>query len=363
MAKKQAAKLIGIDWNFSELMNESIRCFPQRPIQKRSHIYASELGGMFVDRYLKMHAHTYSNPVNDRGRRKFISGDIFEWIVYLILTVTGVLKQKQLRGEVELPGLLRVSGRLDFIAGGDVDWDKAKEEVIRLKSMFGIVMSEMPPIIFYSVDRIMFRMEQMFTRVPLKEIILECKSVSGFVGDLIEKTNKPRPGHPFQTLHYVLANKIDGSLLYVNKDSFMLYQFDILPTRQMLKEYKQDVQSMTDYYNNSGRNYLKNLPPKEPEVNFIEEKYQFVKNNHVEYSPYLTMLYGYKDFDDFKLKWQKPIASWNRTFRRCVLAAKMTDLNKQVISEVTKIFPAWDMYVQKARKAGAFLKPETEDEE
>lgn len=273
MAKtKSQPTLIGMPWGFSELMNEAISCVPSRPLQKRDYMYASELGYDFASRYLKMNGHTPSNPPNDRSRRKFISGDIFEWIVYLVLATTGILKEKQLRGEVTLPGMLRVSGRLDFIAGGDVDWEKAKAELAILKSMFGSVTAEMPSIIFHSIDRILWRMEQMFTRVPLKEKIVECKSVSGFVGELIEKTNKPRPKHPLQLLTYVIANKIDGSLVYINKDSFMVYEFDITPTKELLKEYKTDVTTMTGYYNASGKNYLKNIPPKEPEINFLRER-------------------------------------------------------------------------------------------
>lgn len=139
-------KIIGLPWDFADLMNESIRCFPQKTMVKRSHIWASELGGDFASRYLKMHAHIPTNPPNDRSRRKFISGDIFEWIVYLVLTMCGVLKQTQLHGEVQLPGMLRVTGRLDFIAGGDVDWEKAKHEIEKIKSLFAAAISEMPPI-------------------------------------------------------------------------------------------------------------------------------------------------------------------------------------------------------------------------
>lgn len=368
------AKLIGMPWDFSELMNEAISCLPQRPMQQRSHIWASELGGDYASRYLKMWAHPMTNPPNDRSRRKFISGDIFEWIVYLVLGLTGVLKQRQLHGEVQLPGLLKVTGRLDFCAGGDVDWDKAKFEAEKIKSLFAAVIAEMPPIVFHSIDRVLWRMQQMFSRVPLKEVIIECKSVSGFIYDIIEKNNKPRPKHPFQTLHYVIGNKIPGELLYVSRDSFELKQFEITATKDMLKEYKADVAGMTGWYNASGKNYLKNIPPKDPEVDFYEERWQFAKNNNVEYSPYLTMLYGYKDFDEFSEKWKKTLSRWNRAFKRHVQVAsgaetpngkpmKLTDKNKEDADEVRKAFPLFDKYVVLAKKEGAFQKQEEGEDE
>lgn len=358
------AKIIGMPWDFSSLMNEAISCLPERPMTKRTNIWASEIGGDYCSRYLRMHAHKMSNPPNDRSRRKFVSGHIFEWIVQLILTMCGVLKEKQLRGEVQLPGCLMVSGKLDFIAGGDIDWEKARAEVQAMQKLFAVSIGDMPPIVFHAVERVLWRMEQMFTRVPLKEVILECKSVSGFVGELIERTRKPRPRHPFQILHYQLANKMnDGVLLYINKDSFMCYQFDVTPTKDLLRLYKDDVKTMTEFINNSGKNYLKNMPPKAAEVLYYEDEFRFAKNTDVEYSPYLEFLYGYKDFDAFKTRWLKPVSAWNRTFKRCVTGANMTTNNKEVIAGATKAFPEWDKYVQQARKAGAFQKEEKEDEE
>lgn len=358
-------KIIGIDWDFSSLMNEAIRAMPEKPMQKRSHIWASELGGSFVDRYLKMHAHPYSNPINDRSKRKFVSGHIFEWIVNIILTLTGVIKEKQLRGEVELKGCLRVSGKLDFIAGGIVDWEKAKEEVKHIRNLFAASIDDMPPIIFHSLERVLWRMEQMFSRIPLKEVILECKAVSGFVFDLIEKSQQPRNGHPLQILHYILANKneYDGELLYINKDAFMCNQFSVTSTKDLLKKYRDDVKTMTELYNNSGKNYLKNIPQKESEVMFEDGGFRFMKNNHVEYSPYLTMLYGYKDIDEFKLAWQKRITGWNRVFKRIVKGENITPANKIIIDDMKTVFPLLDKYVVKAKAAGAFLRPDEEDEE
>ncbi len=358
-------KTIGMPWDFSSLMNEAIRSIPERTSIKRDYIWASEISHDFASRYLKMHNHIPSNPPNERAKRKFCSGHIFEWIVQLILTVCGIIKEKQLRGEVQLPGMLRVSGKLDFIAGGEIiDWELARQEMKTIQRLFAVSLSEMPPIIEHSVERILFRMEQMFSRVPLKEYLIECKSVSGFVGDLIERTNKPRPAHPLQLIHYLLANKMkDGVLVYVNKDSFMCYQFDVTPTKDLVKQYTQDVATMTGYYKESGKNYLKNIPPLAPEVIFEPATFRFVKNTLVEYSNYLSFLYPkYKDFDDFKEAWKKPLTSWNYTFKRAVKGDNMTDTNRAAMSEAKKIFPEWDKMVAKAKSAGAFEKPETDDD-
>lgn len=358
------AKIHGLGWEFSALMNEAIRSLPERMMQKRNYVYASEIGGHMATRYLRMFAHPYTNPINDRGRRKMLSGTIFEWIVHFVLTVCGVVKESQLKGTIELPGMLPVSGKLDFIAGGQVDWEKATHEAERLRALFRTTIDDMPPIVFYAIDKVLARMQQMFQFAPLQEKVLEIKSVSGFVGDLIERSNKPRMPHPLQCLHYVMANKLPGAIVYINRDSFMCYEFPVEPTKELVKMYHDDVQTITMYYNNAGKNYLKNCPPVGSPVIFEPASFRFVKSNGIEYSPYLTHFFPqYKSFDDFNNAWTKPLSQYNRVFRRCVLGQNMTKANTEIITEAKKTFPDWDAYVEQARKAGAFDKPETDDED
>lgn len=361
MGKKNT---IGMPWEFAPLFNAAIECLPERPMQPRSYCYASEMGGCHYTRYLKMNAHPFSNPYNIRSRRKMIAGTIFEWIVQFVLTSCGVMQSKQERVYLELPGMLPVSGKIDFVAGGLIDWGQAKEAAERMKAQFGANDDDKPPIVVHSVDRILFRMEQIFSRVPLTEKIVEVKSVSGFVGDLIERSKKPRQPHPLQLLTYAISKGIPGMLTYVNRDSLMIYEFDVSETKELRKQYISDLSLMTDYMKSAGKNYLKNLPPKPAEVLFEEASFRFVKSNQTEYSPYLSMMYPkYRDFEDFKKFWAKPLLSFNRVFKRCVNGENLTAANKDIIAEAKKIFPDWDKYVAKAKKAGAFETPEeTEDE-
>lgn len=375
--KKSAAKLIGMDWDFKSLFDEAVRTLPQRAMVRRDNIWASEMMGDAYSRYLRMWAHPQSNPSNERSNRKFIMGHITEWIIEMILTVTGILQAKQLRGEVQLPGLLKVTGKLDFIAGGNIDWVKAKEQLEMIQKLFAVSIADMPPIIFHAITHIFSRMEKMFTLVPLREYILEVKSCSGMIMKLIQKSMQPRPRHKMQPLHYLLANKEipAAQLLYVSKDDALLENFIITPTPPLLKTYRDDVKMMTDYYNNSGKNYIKNLPPRELELIFEEDSFTFQKNMNVQYSNYLTMGWGYADFDAFEKQWAPVKASYNRTFKRHVLEGtvqigktgkpsimKLTPANIDTIREAKVLFPLWDKYVAKAKAAGAFDKPETEED-
>lgn len=367
---KVKPQLIGMPWEFDLLWNEALRSIPERPLQKRSHIWASEIGRDYCNRYLKMHAHPYSNPYGDRSKRKFSMGHIIEWIVSVVLTVTGILKSKQVHGIVEMKDCLRVTGKLDFVAGGEVDWEFAKAEVKRIHNLFQISIDEMPPIIMHAVNLIINRMESVFTRVPLREYIFECKSIGGRMADRLDSMPSPMQNHEMQVAHYLIAEKAakkvnhitEGLVVYISKDDAFCKQYVVELTNEVMKKYRDDVKQMTGYYNNSGSNYMKNLPPVPQELVFTPA-FTFVKNFELEYSPYLTMLYPqYKDFEAFKWRWENILKGWNSTFKRCVLDKKMTPLNLQRIKEATKVFPEWDKYVIKARKAGAFKKEE-EDEE
>jgi len=373
MAKK-AAKLIGHDWTFAEIWQESFKIMPERPLQKRNYMYASELGGSYYDRYLKMNGVPYSNPFNFRSKGKMMSGKFFEAVIKMVLIGTGIFKRDQIRSEIELPGMLRVSGRTDFFAGGDIDWDAAKVNAESMKQMFAFCFDDLSPFVNHMTDTIIVHFQNLFGKAPLMEKILEVKSVSGFVFQLIERGNKPRRGHPLQTLHYLLGNKQiqQGLITYISREDVSLQEFDIKRDKALLKEYHDDVATMTEYYNAGAMNFKKNVPPKDPEVQFEEAVFKFVKNNKVEYSPYLTYGYGYKNIDDFKNKWDKTITKWNTAFKRHALEGtptgklgnplKLSDDNKRTADEVRAVFPDWDKYVKQAKKEGIFLKQTDEEE-
>ena len=122
---------------------------------------------------------------------------------------------------------------------------------------------------------------------------------------------------------------------------------------------------MTKYYNAGfdKKDPTKLMPPKEPLVVFEEGTWRFAKNFWVEYSSYLTMLYGYATPEAYRMGWQYKVSAWNRVFKRCVKGDKMTDKNITVIEEAEKYFPNWNKLVAKAKAAGAFQNNEEEAED
>lgn len=366
MSPKPQIKILGTSLNFANLWNEMLHSIPQFPLEKRNRIYASELGLPFIDRYLKMHAIPYSTPINDRSKRKFSTGEFVEWFVGLILSVAGILKGKQLRVYSDLPSMLQVSGKLDYVIDNPADWEAAKAEIKKIQDLFSLSLIGMPRFVRYAFDYIIPALEKQFKNSPVKESIFEVKSISSFVSQRIEKTGQTYPHYILQAFHYIYANKMDeGILFHLSKDDSKAYQFNVYNNKENLKLYKADIKQMTEYYNASNhKSPMTTLPPKERETLFDETTFTFGLNKMgIEWSNYLELLYGYKTPEEYRLKLGPSVRSWNYTFKRCVRGDRMTDKNLDAVRSANKIHPDWDKYVTLAKKAGAFQKPEEAEDD
>lgn len=365
MSKKTApVQLIGSAWNFSSVWNTTLDIPEERPFIPRDYCYASEIGSSFVDRYLKMYAVPMSNAPNTRSRRKFQAGNVWEWVLGMVLISAGMLKKKQLRVEVKLPRLLRVSGRLDFVVGSPDDWKGAKENIQRVKDGLELLGLDVPPFFYRAIDKFV----ELHEGKKLMDVIMETKALSSFMMEKVEKTGFPLYHHVMQIFHYVYGNEDGiqrGKLFYVGKDDCLMHEFDVKGDDRLLEMYKADLKQMTKYYNAGfdKKNPKKLMPPLEPLVLFEDGVWKFSKNWNVEYSNYLTYLYGYDSPEAYRMAWQYKISSWNRVFKRCCQGANMTPKNKEAIADALKYFPTWDKYVAKAKAAGAFQKPEENEEE
>lgn len=327
----------GPSWEFATVWNQSLVVRPERPLIPRDYVWASEIGGPMIDRYLKMNGVQPSNAPNNRSLRKFQAGDIWEWLCALVLKRAGILIEQQSKLSYQYPGLLRVSGKLDFLAGGQPDWRRARKEL----SFLGL-----PEMLQNASLAIINKLESQFGRAVLKTMVLEIKSVSTFMYAKYEKSKQPGVNHRSQTFHYLKALGMDeGHIVYVCRDDCLLLEFPILNPSQVETEYIADLTEITNYIQNNERPHL------EREILFDDKLFRFEKNWKIEYSNYLTMLYGFKTPMEYREKVDKPVSDMNRVFKRCVTGAKMTDLNLQVIANAKKMWPAWDDLVDQAKEA------------
>lgn len=291
-------KIIPTRWNLSGVWNAA--AFKEnRDLVARNYVYASEIGMPFYDRYLKMKAVTYTNPPNNRSLRKFLAGNIWEYVTKQILISCGVYRQEEIKIDAKpYDDCLDVHGRCDFIAGGYVDEQRAVRAVSDLNLPDFLVTVAHKVIASYSGQ-------------TLEEKILELKAVSTFAMDKVEKIRMPMPNHTLQGYHYERNSALKADVAYICKDDCRMAQFSV---NAAVSEpiYREDLEKMTHYYTK------KKTPPLDPLVVFDGVLARFTKNLGVEYSPYLSH-YGFKDPEEYRQA-VGFVDKWNRTLNRLVLA-------------------------------------------
>lgn len=332
-----------LTWSFSQIWNKSLEEAPQRELKPRANIWASEVGGSFIDRYLKMTAVAPSNPYDARTLRKFEAGKLEEWLVGMVLKRAGIAYEGQRWSTFRYPGFLETTGKSDYYAGGNVDWEKAKTEV----DMLGL-----PEFFGRAADNIIKEFSEKYPN-GLNKIVLEVKSCSAMMMEKYIKLGAD-PRHAAQAFHYLKADNLqEAHIVYISKDDLRMTEVGVMNPSPIEDFYKDDIEAMSYYY-------TRNIKPAiEQEMIFDEFVGKFSANHKVKYSNYLTMLYNYKDQGEFEAKYKPITGKWNRTLTRCVNGDKMTPLNLETIEEIKKTFPKFDEVVETI-KAKGIIEPEDE---
>lgn len=315
--------------NIAQIWNSVIEK-KDRPIQPRERLFASELGGSMIDRWHKLKGTPYTNPPNSRSMRKFMAGDIWEWIIKTVLIRSGIPFTTQDKVLLEYPDLLPISGKLDFIIGGAIN---PKEALERLE------MEDIPDFIKRPARAIIEALETTYPDGNIPKKVIEIKSVGSFIFESLLSQDNPRTYHMLQGAVYKLGTGLPTDIVYVCRDDCRLLQYSIdkiVPDLE--KEIKKDLELITKYHKDDIE------PPKESLIIFEANK--FKTNWKIQYSPYLTMLYTYnKNGDD---KEEKPIetpdeyfeafsplvSSWNRVVKRIIEKQTMTKSNLEKLAEM-----------------------------
>lgn len=263
------------NWSLSGIWNAALDINPPREYEPRTHIWASELGGSYYDRYMKMKGRKPTTPPNLRSRRKFEGGNLTEWIVQQILQRAGILQSTQ--EYITYDGDLRVTGKADFVAGG----------LLRFPDNMGDLPETFQTVAVELVEKLQ---EKYSITTGLKKVNLEIKSTSGMMFDRYLKA--PSPLHGLQAFHYAYNTKRPTMLIYVSRDDFRIVEWIILPkSSKWLNLYKSDIGQMAKTLE-----LKRKAVPKDPLLSWDGDK--FSKNWKVEYSNYLTD-YGFKRPDQY----------------------------------------------------------------
>jgi len=308
-------------WGLAQIWNESLAASQaDRELVPRSHMWASELGGSFYDRYYRMRARTPSTPPNMRSMRKFQAGNLTEFLVKTILERAGLLKETQTRVN-NSEFALEVHGKLDFLAGGEI------QTVAIHSSAFGDLPEEFAMLAVTFLDRLCALHPNGF-----RDQILEVKSCSGMMFNLYE--TKPATHHLLQAFHYSYTLKVPASVIYISRDDLRLIEYQIYPTNQtLLKQYREDIEGMAEVL-------AKDSPIPEPRL--VLENDKFKKNWKLQYSNYLTD-YGFTQPDEYADQASKLAGSLNRILKRKKEGKPMTEKNIEALDK--GIMFAWGQKV------------------
>jgi len=326
-----------LNWSFSKIWNKSLEQSENRPLSVRNHIWASEIGGSYLDRYLKMNAVVPSNPFESRSLRKFEAGRVFEWIVEMVLLRAGILISKQNWLEFAYPNLLKVTGKLDHLAGGNPDYEKAKAS---------IESEILPDFIKRTATNVLDHFAKAYPK-GLATVVLEVKSVGSQMFHRYDLYHTADRRHSLQLYHYLKATGInEGHIVYISKDDLCLAEVAVFgDSEEMEQGYKGDIEKMTYYITH------KEQPPKELPIEFDDIAGRFITNWKISYSPYLTKMYGFKNQEAFEKTVKPRVARWNRVIGRIKDGKTMTADNNEALKDIKLAFSNLDELIELAKKS------------
>jgi len=306
-------------FGIQQIWNKSLERIEKREPRKRDNIWASELGKSPIDVFLKMRAVELTNPPNARSLRKFEAGNVFEWIVSLILKRAGILKESQKWSSFQYDGLVEVTGKADFIVGGKPDIEKWEKEMALL---------ELPDVFMRAGEQIVKYLVDEYPNGMVEQPI-EIKSVSAFMFEAMEHRGSSLKIHRIQTYHYLKSMKYRQCMIvYICRDDLRMMEYPVLLDGPVEQEYRGAIEEISKYHLKDER------PPLAEKIVFDEDLGKFAKNFNVAYSGYLKMLYGFKDQKEFDDEHTPIVARWNRVIGRIKNGDKMTSKNEEAIEEM-----------------------------
>jgi hypothetical protein len=334
------AKTRELEWSLPIIWNTAFINRPEEINKPRGHLHASELGGSMIEIFYKLQGEPYTNTFSDVNYRKMEAGRMFEAVVRFVLKRSGILKKSQQEANFQFPGLLATHGRLDFVAGGQIDQEQIENCAALIRIMFEEL--EFPTIYLRIAEAMLQYLQTLVGKNQLKVYVLEIKSVSDFVYRMLENAVRPLNSHHLQAFHYLLSKEMPVAKLdYVNRDDVRINEKLTFNDKANLKEYKDWIEQMSDYV------YSNTVPPKEDVILFFEDSCTFTKNTTgVEWCKYLTKIYGYPTTQAFRDHIMPMVDTFNYVYKRCVNPnIKLTDDNHKRIREAKVLFPNWDYLV------------------
>jgi hypothetical protein len=340
---EQTAPTRGVDkdWTLTGMWNGALQKNRRDAYEPRNHIWASELGGSYYDRYWRMKGRKPTTPPNLRSRRKFEGGNLAEWIVQQILARAHILKSSQHRIEYS-DGALKVTGKADFTAGGTI------------RQITPARLRDLPESFSLVAESVIAQLREKYPK-GLKLVNVEIKSCAGTMFDRYREA--PNVHHALQAFHYAKNTKRPTLLVYVSRDDFRITEWIIRPrSKKWDKLYQDDIARMAEVLAMEAKDVRKQL--KEPLLAWDPKKEKFSKNWKVEYSNYLTD-YGFSYPDKFAKPAQSAALRLSNIVKK-IKEGKPIDgkVNAQTLVECYAFYPGAEALIEEMKVKYADVVPE-----
>jgi hypothetical protein len=298
-------------------------------VKARDYIRASEVGGSMLDRWYKMTGVKPTNPYTARTLRVFEAGNLFEWLVRLILVRSGLLTAHQQK--IEVAGdreCLPVFGRLDFVGGGKPNFEEAEKIVPLLKSLY------FPERMLTVADKVIETLMEKFPE-GLPQFLYEVKSINSMVFWRKDRMlEKPYPHHTLQLYTYLKGTGMkEGRIIYISKDDLTIAEFSVVPDEELERKWRDDVLEISRYIK------TKTKPEPEPYIKFNPDSRKFEANWQVARSNYFELITGEKDQGEWESQMKKLASRAN--YRIDKLTEKKPEISdEQIIAGIVPYIEA-----------------------
>jgi hypothetical protein len=250
-----------------------------------------------------MRATLPTNPVNDRARRKGEAGTVWEHLCGLVLQRVGLLEGAQVKCEHQYPGLLRVSGKIDYLMGSG-----------GTQAILHVTDESVPPAFRRAGTAVGLALLDKYPE-GLPKAVVEIKSLGSFIFERVFTTGRPSRNHRMQVFSYLKSTGIEkGLIIYVCRDDARIVEIPVfLADQEVEDEYRAEIEKITHYHQQEER------PPVPQSIIWDKDKGRFASNWTLEYSDYLTLLCPQFETQAAFHEYTKPITDrWNRLIRRMV---------------------------------------------
>jgi hypothetical protein len=265
------------NWNLSYLLTDLIGTRANSKGEVRKEIWASDLGGIMLDRYLDMKGTPYSDLPDGRGLANFFLGEQIETGLKNMLENIGIAYTDNERKLYQEKDYLPVVAKPDLIVE-ITNWEDIRQKLIAEMDKLKELEQKYQDREREKLNRKIEVMKRFRDKYPqgLQKTIFEIKSAStmSFKSRKLEGASL---NHKLQLLTYLKAyNVSEGHIIYIAKEYGNMLEFVVKKDDPELnKIWEDDVSKISRYIKEDIR----------PPLLFDPKDWRY------KYSKYFTMLY------------------------------------------------------------------------